>query len=138
MYTGKPKSVLLVEDDELTNKMNKFLIENKLKLTDNISIVNHGKEARDLISLKLAKREKLPDLILLDINMPVMNGYEFISSLRAILTDKAQMPVIIMLTASSKEIERFSYGSYPEVKNIYLKPLTERVLTEIVEEFFDN
>lgn len=136
MYSGKPKSVLLVEDDEFTNKMNKFLIGNKMKLTDNIAIVHHGKDARDYFSKKLAAKEKLPELVLLDINMPVMNGYELISSIRAMIVDKSKMPVIIMLTSSSRDVERFSYGSYPEVKKIFLKPLTEPMLSEIVQEFF--
>lgn len=99
--TFQPINILLVEDNEgdivlLTESLSDTRIANK------IDIVRDGAEAIDLL-IKRANinSDDLPDLILLDINLPKRNGYEVIASLKKNpLLEK--IPVIILTTSSSE------------------------------------
>src|ERR1700712_1618420 len=96
----KLNTVLLVDDDRITNFINQRLIE-KLNITQNVTALLNGKEAIDYIKTTNLEKKQLPDLILLDINMPVMDGFEFVNSFRALLYEKKV--IIVMLTTSSNE-----------------------------------
>ena len=105
----KLNTVLLVDDDRITNFINQRLIE-KLNITQNVTALLNGKEAIDYIKTTNLEKKQLPDLILLDINMPVMDGFEFVNSFRALLYEKKV--IIVMLTTSSNEKENYSNYSH--------------------------
>jgi CheY-like chemotaxis protein len=74
----KTVSVLLVDDDEINNFISIKLIKKGLTNSDIMACLN-GKYAIDqLAEIQRKDPEKLPDYILLDINMPIMNGWEFL------------------------------------------------------------
>lgn len=92
---NRPLNILLAED----NEMNQFLINTALSDWNmRIQIAVNGKEAIDLI-----KKESF-DLILMDMQMPEMDGYEAIQKIRSMSGPKASLP-IISLTASDSESE---------------------------------
>ncbi|MFN3666322.1 MAG: response regulator, partial [Sediminibacterium sp.] len=75
--TKEPMHVLLVDDDDVTN----FLSKEMLRLFmggPKVDIALNGQEAIDYLVAHSNTGEVLPDLILLDINMPIMNGWEFL------------------------------------------------------------
>lgn len=92
---NRPLNILLAEDNEL----NQFLINSVVSDWNmNIHIAANGKEALDLL-------EKEPfDLILMDMQMPEMDGFEAIQKIRAMASAKASLP-IISLTAGDSEKE---------------------------------
>lgn len=67
---------MLVDDDDSTNYLHKIIIE-EMRITEQISIARNGQEALDKISDHI-KDDQCLDLIFLDINMPVMDGFEFL------------------------------------------------------------
>jgi CheY-like chemotaxis protein len=69
----KLNCILLVEDDDTTNFYNQFLIEN-LSIADQVAVALNGQEALEYLEKAGHGDAVTPDLILLDINMPVMNG----------------------------------------------------------------
>lgn len=106
-----PIHILLVEDNEgdilLTNEA---LTEGKI--INKISIVRDGKAAIDFLEKKgLYENEQLPDLILLDINLPKVNGQEVLIHIKH-SKDIKHIPVIMLTTSSSENDILASYKNY--------------------------
>jgi CheY-like chemotaxis protein len=90
--------MLLVEDDKITILGIKKILE-KLQDPLNICVANNGQIALDILS-STKNDEDLPDFILLDLNMPVMNGLELLSIIRQDERLRA-IPVVIYTTSSN-------------------------------------
>lgn len=120
--------ILLVEDDSITNFLNIKIIE-KLLITETIVSTENGEEALNYI-----RENSCPDLILLDLNMPVMNGLEFLEAFH-----KEQLPnkgnaKIIVLTSSESMADKSLIESYgiPYME----KPLSGKSLLHIMSRLF--
>ena len=86
-FNSRPVSVLLVDDDEINNFISIKLIKKALLNTEIVACLN-GKFAIDqLVEMQKKGPEKLPDYILLDINMPIMNGWEFLDEYKRLNID---------------------------------------------------
>lgn len=98
----KPIHILLVED----NEGDVFLVTEALeegKIINKISVTRDGKEAIDFLTKKgKYENEQLPDLILLDINLPKKNGHEVLEYIKEKVELK-QIPVIMLTTSSSEK-----------------------------------
>ena len=127
------KKVLLVDDDPITNKVNTRLLK-KLDVTDTIDVVWNGKEAIEY--LKSKEIDDLPTLIFLDINMPVMNGFEFLEAFHNEFKEEDRPVVLMMLTSSVQNTDYTKAKSYSEVTQYIPKPLSPTKLEEIIEQYF--
>ena len=90
------KSILLIEDDELDVISVKRTLA-KLAIPHEIFIAGNGKEAVDYLDAKA--NDELPDVILLDLNMPKMNGIEFLQNIRPQVRYK-DLKVFVMTTSN--------------------------------------
>lgn len=134
----KLNCVLLIDDDEPTNFLNQIIIENS-GYVKQIKSVQSGKDA--LVYLTNMHKEEpspIPDLIFLDINMPAMNGWEFLEKYRAINTRFKGKVVIVMLTTSLFPEDMALANEISEVSAFENKPLTEEKLDTIVKKFFGD
>ena len=77
------KLILLVDDDEATNFLHKIMI-NDAGCAQGIHVAKNGKEAIEYLTNAIEGKYPQPDLIFLDINMPVMNGWEFLDEFEQI------------------------------------------------------
>lgn len=103
--------ILLVEDNEGDIVLTKEAFEEK-KIVNKISVAKDGKQAIDLLnSLAASGKNELPDLILLDINLPKKNGHEVLSEIKKNDCLK-HIPVIILTTSSSKLDIMLAYKNY--------------------------
>jgi len=107
--------ILLIEDDMIeVMKLNRTI--SSLKLDHKIIEANNGDEALKI----LEQKDRLPDIILLDLNMPKINGIEFLKILKG---DKRlrYIPTIILTTSNNKKdlLECFEIG----IAGYILKPL---------------
>lgn len=127
-----PAKILLVEDSEDDVDLVKLAID-KAKLIVDLSVVNDGEEALDYLYKKNRYVDAtVPDLILLDINMPGMNGLEVLHRVKSDSFLK-KIPVI-MLTSSSEETDIIR--SYDEHANCYLeKPLDFKSFATMIKMF---
>lgn len=92
----KKKSVLLVDDDALCNTVNRIVLE-KTNMVEDVETISNGYEAVHLLESKLKKQQPMPDLLLLDLNMPFMNGFEFLSTIQKhFAIDHQQLDIIIL------------------------------------------
>ena len=117
-------NILLIEDDMIEVMKLKRTIKT-LGLNHTLTEANNGEEALDLLKHK----DRLPDIILLDLNMPKLNGLEFLKILKA---DKRlrYIPTIILTTSSNQKdlLECFKTG----ISGYILKPLKyEEYVTKI-------
>lgn len=126
----KFKEVLLVDDDPVTNFINEKVLR-KLHLTDEIRIATNGQEALGIIKGNCDEDLDCPELILLDINMPVMNGFEFLEQYRCLPVKNREKVHIIILSSSSNptDLKMAALNNIP----ILSKPLTGEVLGKILE-----
>jgi CheY-like chemotaxis protein len=130
----KLNSVLLVDDDMINNFINARLIK-KIEMSHNLHISTNGKDAIIYLTEKQELKEPCPELILLDINMPVMDGFEFVEAFRKFTFPNQEKIVIVMLTTSSnpkdlEKVDSLSIGGYIN------KPLTEEKLKNALSRNF--
>jgi CheY-like chemotaxis protein len=125
-----PIHILLVDDDEVTN----FLSQEMLKLFLDkpvIHITSNGQEAIDYLQARSGEPDQLPDIILLDINMPIMDGWDFLAELEKIRKPGFERVKIYMFTSSVyyEDIDRAK--TYATVQDIFSKPLDEEKIRAI-------
>ncbi len=133
-------SILLVDDDEISNLFNKIFI-GKLNLDVEVEIASNGKEALNLLSLvsenAVSESLQLPCLLLLDIKMPVMNGWEFLKAYEQNVSKTVRDEiVIVMLTTSEDEGDVISAMNNPNVKKFMKKPLSEEKFKQLIHTHF--
>jgi len=104
---GKYANVLVVEDDKTSAFLLRLLLTES-GLVDSISVAGNGEEALDYINRLTGTGGPYPELIFLDINMPVMDGFEFLEACAqsGCLKNKAVKIVILSSSAHQKDISR--------------------------------
>jgi CheY-like chemotaxis protein len=122
-------NILLVEDDEV-DVMTVQRAFKKGNITNSLYIASNGLEALAMLRGKPGQPSIIPSdrrIILLDLNMPKMNGLEFLQKLRADPTIR-QIPVIV-LTTSNEEQDRIQAYNL-NVAGYILKPVTFSIFVE--------
>ncbi len=135
----KLNSILLVDDDDVTIFYNTHVI-NKLGVTDHIHAELNGAEALQYLTEKTAYAAdyQKPDLIFLDINMPVMNGFEFLEAYEKLPAADKGKHMIVMLTSSMLDVDRSNAAQYECVTGYLPKPLKADAVTAIIEKHFQE
>lgn len=133
------KSILLVDDDELSHVYNKVILKDAMGFTGDIKVCYNGKEAFDFLqSLNKSPDDKgnsIPDMILLDINMPIMNGFEFLEAYNNLPSNLKAKIVICMLTTSINNSDKDKVDSLGMISQYFEKPLDENALFELIMNF---
>ncbi len=133
----KLNCVLLIDDDEPTNFINKFIIEQS-GLTNKVHVAQSGKEALHLLLSKHNDNVVFPcpDLIFLDINMPAMDGWEFLEQYRMLSSIQKGKIIIVMLTTSLNPDDELKAKEFTEIAAFRNKPLTQQILESVIEKHF--
>ena len=138
--TQKLNCILVIDDDEPTNFFTRIILE-EADCCNHIKTVQSGQEALDY----LAQSEKpgadpnlypSPDLIFLDINMPAMNGWEFLDEYRNLSIAPQHKMIMVMLTTSLFPEDKAKAGRSPEISGFENKPLTLDKLERILKTYF--
>jgi CheY-like chemotaxis protein len=122
--------VLLVDDSKADNMFHKLIIA-KTGLVSDIKFAKNGQEALDMLHNKTAT----PDLIFLDINMPIMNGFEFLKELEK-MAQQLMPKVVIMLTTSMLNEDREKTKEFSLLSDFISKPLTPDAVKKIISTHF--
>jgi CheY-like chemotaxis protein len=131
-YTQKLNSILLIDDDKVTNYLHSIVI-NDMGISDHIEIKQNGKDG--LLFLEERRQTgRLPELILVDLKMPVMDGFEFVDAFRKLGLPQEQTRIVMLTTSSNpKDIEKMKEKG---LEDFFDKPLTEEKMMGLVEKYF--
>lgn len=133
------RSVLIVDDDEASVFLSKLFIEN-LELDIEVFSAKDGKEALEFLeekNIKAGGDAFTPCLIVLDINMPVMNGWQFLDAYQKRFPKELQTRIVIaMMTVSEDERDFIRAMKNPFISEYISKPLTDERVLEIMEKHF--
>lgn len=134
----KLAAILLVDDDPTSNYLHQLLLE-ELAVADQLLVATNGAEALHILThvLPPAAAAPGPVLVLLDVNMPVMNGLEFLEAYQQLPPDRRQAVVIVMLTTSLHPRDLARIQALP-VAGLVSKPLSEEKINAILREHFQR
>lgn len=128
------QNILLIDDDEISSIVSGAILR-EAKLASNIHMLFNGKQAVDFLtkrSLQDIEAVSNPMLVFLDLNMPVMDGFEF---LEEFYSNEKFRPVnlkIVVLTSSAHPRDKEKAEKYP-IAGFVTKPLTPNKIKAILE-----
>ncbi len=128
---AKYRNILVIEDD----KSSAFLIQlllRELDVVESISFAAHGEEALDYLMRPKANGSRYPEYVFLDLNMPVMNGFEFIKKGRQLgCMDETQTRIIVLTSSRyGKDIQQAKELGISHYLN---KPISEEEILMVLE-----
>ncbi len=132
---SKYHSVMLIDDNEIDNLINQKMVE-AARLSDYIYTHTGAKSAIEFLR-NIEQLEKnivesvLPDVIFLDIDMPLMDGFQFLEEFNKLKDSTIKKCKIIMLTSSINPQDVSKSKKYDAVKKYLNKPLSQESLTEL-------
>lgn len=127
----KIESCIIIDDDPIFVYGTKRLMK-EIDFCDTIIVYNNGQEALEGILTISESGEKVPPFIFLDLNMPIMNGWEFLEEFTKIPSNKLTKTTIYIISSSvdPRDLERVK--NYKAVNNYILKPITPNDLETVL------
>ncbi len=127
--------ILLIDDYESDNFIHSRIIH-KMGIAKEVKAIEDAEEALAFLSTSVDGKFPQPDLIFLDINMPRMNGWEFLEAYNQLAGDQRGKVILIMLTTSVNPDDRAKAEELGLINGFRNKPLTKAMLLDIMDEHF--
>lgn len=125
------KVLCIIDDDPIYQ-----LLINKVITRSNIDYdtvcYKNGKEALDNISKGLKEKNTLPEIILLDLKMPIMDGWGFMENIDKILSEENKTAIYIVTSSISYE-DKEKAKTFPAIMGYYSKPIDVSQILEITK-----
>ncbi len=132
----KIERLLLIDDDELNNYIVSSILEDT-QLVDNFNFKTDGESALQYLHLCQATQQ-FPNLILVDLKMPIMDGFEFIEQYEKKFIEVSPNTQLMVLTSSIRETEKQKALNFKSVTNFVNKPLNDERLKYVIECYHKN
>ena len=129
------ESVMLIDDNKHDNFFHETAI-NDTGLAKSVVKYQSAEKALGYLSEAMVNQAGVPPLILLDINMPGMSGWEFLQEYQKLPHQPQHQTIIIMLTTSNNPNDRERAKQEPALRGFLNKALTEEMFDEIVKTHF--
>ena len=126
----KKKNVLLVHDNQIFNLLNQKTLQ-MLGVVGEIHVARNGSEALELINQYYIGSRALPEVILLDLNMPIMDGFGFIEAFHKLNIPNIENTLIIVVTSSDNPAD-MKRAKELGITNYLTKPLSETALRKVL------
>lgn len=128
----KYKTVLLIDDDDIDNILHKMVI-NSINFADKLIVCKSGEEAINYLQKAIKGEEKTPEMIFLDLRMPMENGFVFLKDYEMLPESLKNNIKIVVVTHSMDEKDLLQSQNNKYVSYFIDKPLTIEKLEELVE-----
>ena len=130
----KYSTVMLIDDNEIDNFINQKMIEG-CNFAEQIYIHTSSRSALEILN-NFARADSIPeklipDIVFLDINMPIMDGFQFVEEFRKMPSRIKEQCRIVMLTTSIDPSDKERCDEDNLIEKFISKPLTEKYLGEI-------
>lgn len=133
MEVKKIQRTCIIDDDPIFIYGTRRIMK-EVDFCDNILVYNNGQDAIEGLKELIAQGEDLPEVLFLDLNMPIMNGWEFLEDFVKIPNPDGKKVIIYIISSSvdPRDLERIR--NYKMVNNYILKPLSPRDLENVLQD----
>ena len=129
---SKPLIICIIDDDDVYQ----FTITKAIKknsIVKKILIFSDGKEGIDFLIDNIANVEDIPDIIFLDINMPIMDGWQFLEEYVKLKPHVGKKVTIYMISSSVDPVDVTRAKAMSEISDYLIKPIKSEQVSEIIE-----
>ena len=128
----KINNAWIIDDDKILTYVLQRIM-GSVDSFENIEIFQNGKEAINQLCAFKKDRDSLPDIILLDLNMPIMDGWQFLDEFEKIEVDKK---IILYIVSSSIDIQDHNKAkNYKTVADFLIKPIGKKQIEQMIESY---
>ncbi|MBT8185535.1 MAG: response regulator [Eudoraea sp.] len=128
----KIQSSCIIDDDPIFIYGTKRIMK-EVHFCDSILVYNNGQDAIEGLMELTANGDVLPSVIFLDLNMPIMNGWEFLESFTKIPNHNLEEITVYIISSSIDPRDLEKVKNYKIVNNYILKPITPKDLESVLE-----
>ena len=134
METAKKKyeKLLLIDDNPIDNIINQRYIKDA-KIAKEYMVIDSSIDAYDYLFEEIDASKDFPDLILLDLNMPVYSGFEFLDGIQKMIESHHINSKVVVLSSSSNPNDIKKARSYKVVADYFVKPLNPELVNRMAE-----
>ena len=129
---NKPFVICIIDDDKIYQFAFSRIIKMNV-LPNETLIFSDGEEALQFLTDNIEQTERLPDIIFLDINMPVMDGWQFLDEYVAIKPRIGKIITIYMVSSSVDPVDLERAQKINEISEYFVKPILPNKLQEIMK-----
>ncbi len=129
---NKISTACIIDDDPIIIYGTKRMMQ-ELQFSDRILVFNNGKDAIDAFLDMIRNGEDFPEVIFLDLNMPVMNGWEFLDNFIRLPSINIDQTSINIISSSIDPRDHERVKEYSQVHAYILKPVSQRDLRMVME-----
>jgi CheY-like chemotaxis protein len=130
------KIIMLIDDDKATMAYNVKIVSDSHAF-DKIIQIKSPDKALEYLKASIEHSHKLPDLLLVDVNLPEMDGFELIDTIDELLDDEniEIVPIFVMLTSFFYKRDFEKFEKTPYAKKFLSKPLDRNQFSNLIKEF---
>ena len=129
--TSNPFIICIVDDDEVY-QFSATRIINATKLAKKILVFNDGQQAIQFLIDNIAETINIPDVIFLDINMPIMDGWQFIEEYIVLRPRIGKIITLYMISLSVDSLDINRANRMSEISDYIVKPITQEMFKELI------
>lgn len=127
--------IMLIDDDAATNFLNKYCL-NKLDIAEKITEFDDANVALKELQYLVASGSKFPEFIFVDVNMPTMDGWSFLTEFNCFPKEQKDGTVVVLLTSSLHQKDEEKSKMFPVVAEVMEKPLSNEKFDYIKNTYF--